>query len=670
MKRIFGLGKPKKKEKVKQSVSVSPEADKVTQGILQGVGVDPESINFLDVFYSAIESKTNNSYVSTILGTGQERVSEGQPANKNIFSGPLEASTHASTRHSEIQTSELQILFANREAYLQAEEFTRQSEKPLADFAKWVLKKAESEPDSKHGNEPIKWLLSGHSRGAVIARLLANDKTHTHTFADGRKVTIESKKNAAFRTITVYNADDKIIKKYTLETNLLLFSATPGMGAKANKDFIHLGAGVKLIDFLAAQDGVLKGVTFKPLTHRRTITQDGSSLFVHMPVYHSAVTKGLQKKTLHLEVEILISYLFSQYAGVDINVDALKLPLRTKSSDSKTTSLLDISLSNGKSFSSENCDIADCIAAIKDKFAAMKSSPDYKDPKLNTDLHEGNDQRFLVMRASVYKTVLEERLALAEQALGEHKSSAGKHPALTHLFEADKSPEAQAYIKFAQLIVNKSGLNDPELTVVENRQEFFLLKTAAILHDKDFTVNLFKIIDSSFGGGPADYEAAFQVIALKNSILSFLEHQPVSRTDKDLKELLIKYLPKILEKNNLKSEVFNNFLASLQNPLVRLDRFIKGTCELKHISRESVAKELEKILTGFSDIRRDSFRQKAMNTIFPPEEKSHGKESPKETVSENEGFVIRTARQSYTLFEHKPSPEKDAPIISDLVCLN
>ncbi len=297
--------------------------DKVTSK----AGLGMKRIHTIDVLCSAISEektpKNENLFVTAIFGTGEERPVKDISSNIKTYSGPIGKSTTAVTQGSKIQGMK------NSELYVGHDEFNRQAEQPLTDFVSWLAKKAEA--DIKNNNttiEPIRWLLMGHSRGGAIARILTHPTTIERTvkLESGDSIVIQvevNKEDPTQRTITIYDANKrKKLKQYSLDMYLLLFSATPGLGSEDFKEFNEVRAKV-LIDFLAAQDVGVKAHGYEPLHHRRTINEGGSNLFVHMPVRHHVVVKAEPKRIIHLEIELLFSYLLFRHIGVPVDPNGL-----------------------------------------------------------------------------------------------------------------------------------------------------------------------------------------------------------------------------------------------------------------------------------------------------------------------------------------------------------
>ncbi len=482
----------------------------------------------------------------------------------------------------------------NSELYVGHEEFNRQAEEPLIDFTFWLANKAALDLQNKKSPEPIKWLLMGHSRGGAIARILAHPGKIERTVlrnGESRIVVIEVNKDPTLSKVKICDANKKELIQYPLDLYLLLFSATPGIGSKDFKEFNVVGSKI-LIDFLAATDVGLKSPGYKPLNHRRTINH-GSNLFVHMPVRHHVVVKAEPKRIIHLEIELLFSYLFFRHIGVPVDPNGLWTLVRDKSSSRSDTRLKAIDLGEDRGiFSADNCENEACVDALLHKIKLLKTDKNYQTKKLiKVNTHGGTDRRFLVMRSSCYESALEERLELMKQTFKATNNS----NSMSQLFEEDNSPEGKAYREFSQNCLNKKGLNDPNLKVSGNLKQFLLLKTAAILHDKKWVTELFTKIETLLGS---------EATNVKNEILKSLEAKPINGEETLKKDLIHQFLPSLLEQ--LKGKItekafnkFNDYLYKEQNPEVLLTNFIaktiKGYAEGKQPDYAYLSTTLERI---------------------------------------------------------------------------
>lgn len=597
--------------------------ERVTDDITKE-GLNLNSIHMMDILCLAInkgyedkirdeKQDDGNLYVSAIFGTGQERSKKDLRKNIKKYSGPLDQATTSGARESIIQRSTFLGDLINKEYYVAPEEFNRQAQQPFCDFAQWISEKAFDEQHSINPVKPIIWLVIGHSRGAAIARILAHPIKRTHsceTSSYSTQVVVEmDDKVPTHRVITVSMGNGEIIKQYSLELHLLLFSAVPGLGSKDLLEFNRVSAKT-LIDFLAANDKGLKGKAYKPLNHRRTINP-GSNLFVHLPVRHPMVTKAEPDKIIHLEIEVLVSYLFLRFIGVPVDPNLLTTVVRDKSSSTVVTELKTIDLEEERGVFSAQSENDACVVALMYKLKLLKADENYALDSDTVNIHGGTDHRFLVMRASVYDSALEERLALAK--LKSLAADSTELPLLGALFEEDDSPAGRAYRKFSQECLNKDGLNDPKLKDQNNLNKFLLLKTAAILDQDDKgqtwrVPELFTAIEKL---------SVFESFHIKNEILKFVETLPVECTSTALKKALTnKFLPYLLGKlkgklNAKALEKFNDFLFAIQDTQLQLDDFIKETVNNNSIDYTF----LQEILNKLPPKERGSYRNKVYAAI-------------------------------------------------------
>lgn len=587
--------------------------------------------------------QANNTFVTTITGTGDKqkhkyRVYGGRSAHAGP-QGRTFASIWAWIRGKPDPYKESRIpgIFANQNL-MTTSQISRLAETPFKDFANYLDQQTRDQPAPV---QPFKWLLAGHSRGGAIGNFLASpaEKTirlnQTTTVKLEQLTTAQAGKSPLIRTVSITREKQTIT--VPVQIDRIGFTSTTGPNLKS--DYQHRGANTNL-EFLATRDAGPYGLGMKPQNQRRTINP-GENLFVHIPVNHPVVTKAEPKRITHMQIIALTSYLQMRRLGYPINPDKYKIPLRKK----PETQLVDIILNNGKALSRENCDLGECIRTLQTLQQSIKKESVYtKNPRFHVNGHAEDDRRFLVMRARVYSTALDERLALANHAIKNGKSES---EALDQLFAGDASNELKEFQNFVQHCLAKDGLHDQHLDDPKNRDKFLLLKTAAILKDKDFTIALFKKIDDLFSGKKDGLIA----VGIKNKILKSLESLPIEVDAAKAKKLLISELPERLKLTNAsenqiaKLQHLKYFIATLENgdlhklqsqhykELTDFIEFHKG-----HPTADStpIEQELEVIIQKFENgDLQESLRKHALSQIFPATTQAASVSSPEHFDDDN-----------------------------------
>jgi len=305
-------------EEKKLDIEVSHGSDPLIDEITQNIGVESGRIHFMDVLYNAIEnSPDSNNFSAFIYGTDQERHHEEKrhySPHKQYCSGPLAKSKFLTTKREVIGRMGVLLPIPKQ--------MRQHAQNVFADFARRFFAKELADTKEFKTEEkiekPIKWLLSGHSRGGMIARILANSEPKTCVLENGVTVMISAPApdNTRELIILIKDENEKIQRKrYILEMNILNFSATAGPRLKGVKDFVETRP-VRLLDFLAVRDiGNGYGQGMKPFNQRRTISPNSATTFLHIPVDHPTVTKADKKRKLHMEIELLTTYLYFKHIG-------------------------------------------------------------------------------------------------------------------------------------------------------------------------------------------------------------------------------------------------------------------------------------------------------------------------------------------------------------------
>jgi hypothetical protein len=505
----------------------------------------------MDSLFDSIEkSEAKNTWVTMIYGSGQKlpkRRKKESHSHKKAYSGPINTlSTRLKSLFTSKNTGQIPGIFAN-EKIVTMGQIRALAQPMLNDFAEQLIKKTKGDRQKS-----FKWTFLSHSRGGAITNYLLNGNRKTILFSNGDSVTLEktgleSKSN--IHTATIKIKGEALPYTVPVETSKIGFSSTAGPTLKSEKELTHVRT--DNLEFLATGDGkrtwsksfpiisalknlgqYIYGMGMKPFNQRH-ISNPGKNLLLHIPVNHSAITKADPKRILHAEIEILLSYLKMKENGHEIDPRQLKIPLRNKKKwyqrGKSTSKLIDVEVSPVKILSAGTCTVPEIIAALREKYNQMKKDSAYKKDATYINIHGDTDRRFLVMRSACYETAFEERLALAEQEKTDDAA------ALHLLFAGDTSKEVKEYTAFMQNCLSKNGLDDPLLLNLDNKNNFLLLKTAALIKDREFVENLFTKIDTSCG---KDIQTA---IARKDDILKFLEHQDVTKNATQLKSLLIKH---------------------------------------------------------------------------------------------------------------------------------
>ncbi len=396
--------------------------------------------------------------------------------------------------------------------------------------------KKSSSPEDK---EIIKWLLSGHSRGGIIVRWLLNgipEVKRVKIRHNDTNYTIEI--NAKGKSIKIFAAET-LVEEYQLQADVIDLSGTTGPKMKGRLDFIEFYP-ENFLSFLAAADSNVPtdkwylpgyGTGMKPQNQRRTffdyITTQ-FTLFVHLPVDHPRVTMAKKDRVLHMEIIVLLSYLYLTHLGYTVDVDKLKIPYRSKGKTDKdtTTRLLDTTLEDGTLFSSKNCDVEKCLRSLQKKYSEMQQL--VKDKVYGhkgigpVDIREKDDKDKLVLHSQQHATAIEERLTKTLAA----SSSDGM---LATFFSSAITEEEIAFKDFAQTLMSKTGLDDPDCKNPVHEETFLKLKVAAHLRDSRFTAHLFNLVNLPFSMQNSEMETVKEVVGSHQITASTIKAYALSR---------------------------------------------------------------------------------------------------------------------------------------------
>ena len=542
----------------------------------------------------------NGTFVTAFTGTGESRnVSTVEKFGAHLIPGPLSNPNRDSKLQQESKVSS--------EYYVPPEEIEKIGQSALKKFAEDIVSfynQGKSQP------EVIKWLLTGHSRGGIIARWLLNDHPEVKNVVldNGFRIEISPK----HKSIKIFH-NDKPVQTYQLQADFIDFSGTAGLGTKdeySPKGFYPNS----YLSFLAADDhfwGAYPGygIGMKPQNQRRNnfdLEQTSSVLYVHLPVRHPIITKARDKQIVHMEIEMLTTYLHLRQAGYEIDFDKFKIPYYVAEPGKSTPTLhfLHIKLHDGTSLSADNCDVKKCLVTIKEKYAELQAQQQQgtygkkgSDP---INLHEQTDRHKLVLLSNHYKTAIEERLANALDA----KSKSPKER-LKDFCSPEMSKEEILFRDFAQkLIGKKKFINDPGINLDDpgfnnevNEEVFLHLKTAAHLQDRRFVDQIFQVVDNHFskqnrevptGETIYSYQAAIPVTQTRK--LSTLKKREV---EKWCQFLLHQNTPREKVKTKLLTMLANDFTKDYQAGVINIETYINCQKALDSLTPKSARPYLD-----------------------------------------------------------------------------